>query len=204
MRVQIARFAPAEASQDDLARHHEVAVAVQAVNYPERPLQSLEYYTTQLRSPVSLLGPRRFWVARQDGRLVGPAAVALSEPENRDVAITRVQVLPETRRLGIGSALLRTTLPDCLADGRHTVVAYGIKVGSDGERWALALGFKKVQEFALQTLSPSDVDPGLWQAPAPVGFNTHMIRVNHQIGYRIVHVLADLETDTEGLQSRLR
>jgi len=80
-----------------------------------------------------------------------------------------VRVQPELRRQGIGTTLLRAVLPEARVHGRDTMTGQ-MRADGDGERWALSLGFRRVQQFALQSLTVADVDPGLWETPAPPGF----------------------------------
>ena len=141
-----------------------------AADYPDRPFQPYATFAEQLRMPVSMLGSQRFWAARAQGRIVGTATAAFPERENRQLTITKVRVPPDLRRKGIGTALLRATLADMRSERRGTVTGQGLKVGGDGEKWASALGFRKVQDFVLQTLVVADIDSDLWEVPAPEGF----------------------------------
>jgi hypothetical protein len=53
------------------------------------------------------------------------------------------------------------------AQGRGTVTCQAVRAGGDGEKWAVGLGFSKVEELALPVLVVADVDPGRWEAMSP-------------------------------------
>ncbi|MFF4651792.1 GNAT family N-acetyltransferase [Streptomyces sp. NPDC001380] len=170
MSLEIAPFAPVAADAQLIAECYQVSSAAFRTAFPDRPFSSYEAFSDRLLSPSCLMGPQRFWAARSDGHVVGIATVTLPEHENRDFALVDVRVDPVQHRQGIGRALLRGVLPLCRAEQRTALAAQGVMAGSAGERWALALGFVKVQEFVLQSLTVPDVDPRLWQVAAPAGF----------------------------------
>jgi GNAT superfamily N-acetyltransferase len=170
MDMDIVSFAPAIATEGEIAECYEVSTAAFSEDFPARPVPAYTSFAEQLRAPTSLLGIQRFWVARAHGRIVGLATLTLPEHENLRLTITNVRVAPGSRRQGIGTALLRATLPDARDAGRVVVTGQGLKTGADGEKWARALGFRTVQEFALQSLTVADVDPGLWHVAVPAGF----------------------------------
>jgi len=170
MYADVTPFVPAHATEREIAECYEASTSAYRADFPYRPVPSYAFFAEQLRMPTSLLGPQRFWVARAEGRIVGIATLTLPDRENLQLTITNVRVGPANRRHGIGTALLRATLGDARAAGRSLVTGQGLKVGGDGERWASSLGFGKVQEFVLQSLTVPEVDPELWRVPAPAGF----------------------------------
>ncbi|MGK4585759.1 GNAT family N-acetyltransferase [Kitasatospora sp. HPMI-4] len=169
MHIDIAPFVPALATEHEIAECYEASTAVFR-EFSDWPAPSYASFVEELRMPTSLLGSQRYWVARTGGRIVGMATLTLPEHENVELTITSVRVVPESRRQGIGTALLRATLPDSRAAGRVVVTGQGLKVGGEGEKWASALGFARVQEFVLQDLAVPDVDPRLWRVAAPDGY----------------------------------
>jgi mycothiol synthase len=176
MQPEIAEVHPVKAADDELRQCYEAIWATYAADYPSRPVPPYASWEQQIRMPTSMLGPQRLWAARVRRRVVAAATVAFPEQENRHLATMTVQVPVPLRRRGIGTALLHATLPATRAEGRSTVIG-GPKTGGDGERWALGLGFEKVEERVLQNLVISDVDPGRWDVPAPAGF-----RIQHWTG----------------------
>ncbi len=145
-------------------------MATFAADCPGKPYSPYESFAEQWRMPTSMLGQQRFWVARAQAKIVAVTTVSLPDQENCDLTIAYVSVPPQYRRRGIGTAMLRATLAEARTERRELIVGQGIRVGGDGEKWAAALGFEKVQEFVLQTLIVNDVDPARWEVPGPRGF----------------------------------
>jgi GNAT superfamily N-acetyltransferase len=174
MDIEITPFDPVQASAGDLADHYAITNAVNAVDFPDRPAYTFDFYAAFLRTQMTVWGPRLLWVARHGGRIVGTASVDLPEPESPDSAIVQVRVPPELARRGIGTALLLETLATCRAEGRVQVVASNVKAGGSGEAWTRSLGFTGVAEWARQTLYVPNADRALWQGRAADGF--HVIR----------------------------
>jgi len=168
--VEITPLGLAGASESELGECYQVLKATFATEYSEWRCPPYAWFAEQLRRPPLWLGPHQVWAARLDGRIVATATASFPERENRHLVITNVRVLSQLRRQGIGTALLRATLPETRARGRGTVTCQGMRAGGDGEKWAARLGFSTVEEHALQVLVVADVDPGRWEVPAPPGF----------------------------------
>lgn len=168
--AEVSPFRPVAAPEDELSECYRVLKATYAVDYPTWPSPPYESFAEQMRMTTSLLGPRQFWVARVHGRIAATATATFPDRENRHLAIADVRVPPQLRRQGIGTALLRAILADIRAEGRVTLTGHGLRVDGDGEKWALGLGFRKVQELVMQALIVADVDPGLWDTSVPQGF----------------------------------
>lgn len=162
-------FNPVVASDSEIAECHAVSSTAFTSDFPTRPFPAVDVFAKQLRAP-SPAGPRRFWVARSAGRIVGTAIVVYPEQENLRLAITTVRVLPAARRQGVGTALLDATFAAARDEGRDIIAGQGLKVGGDGEKWATGLGFTLVQEFVGQTLVVTEEVAGLWEVEAPRGF----------------------------------
>lgn len=64
------------------------------------------------------------WLAEADGKAVGAAALALSLRDNPNTAMIDVAVLPEVRRRGIGTAMLRRAEKHAEAVGRSSLIAF--------------------------------------------------------------------------------
>jgi mycothiol synthase len=146
--IQTTPFAPDTATDDDLVGYHAVLADAWAVDAPNDPPQPYAATVAGLRKPSPLEGPRTFWTARVDGRVVGTASVGLPDHENADVAWLRIVIHPDTRRGGVGVALARAVLPHLVASGRRTVneqLGYStlrtvLLVETSPERLAGALG----------------------------------------------------------------
>jgi mycothiol synthase len=173
---EISELNPGEATDDELRQCHEVLRVTHIADYPYRPAPPYESWLQNLRAPASIVGLRRLWVARADGGIAATASADFPEGANSQLASVTVRVPSPLRQQGIGTALLRATLPGIRAEGRGTV--HGItKSGGEGQKWALGLGFAKVHENIMQNLIVADIDPARWDLPAPPGF-----RAEHWIG----------------------
>lgn len=170
MTPEISAFDPWSASDADLAGYYDLNCAVMALDHPEQSKPTLQENIKLLRQPAGTMGPMNRWVGREDGRIVGAVSVTRPEHENLHVAIVRVAVVPERRRRGIGTALLRAVLPELSADGRTVVMGSGVKADASGELWAKELGFVRTLAYVRQRLRLAEADPALWQRPVAEGF----------------------------------
>ena len=172
MRISVEPFVPAQADEQDLRGYYDVTTAVFLEAGPDTPQPAFETVADVLRTPDGPSARRMFWVARYgDRNIVGLVIAHLPLAENTEAVIASVRVLSASRRQGIGSALLRTMLNDtALATGRSRLVGSDVAGGSDGDRWAAGLGFKRTQERVLQVLPVTEVDSARWDVPSPRGF----------------------------------
>lgn len=170
MGLEIRPFDPAGATQTDIAEYRDLSEAVFAVDRPDEPPPTLAEIAVLLPVVMTNLGPKRIWMARRDGQLVGLVLTFTPDAENSHMAITEVRVPPVHRRQGIGTALLREVLPYLGAEGRRLVNGVGALARGSGEKWATSLGFVVTHEWVKQTLAVPDVDPTLWDVPVPPGF----------------------------------
>ncbi|WP_037607410.1 GNAT family N-acetyltransferase [Streptacidiphilus rugosus] len=170
MSFEIELFSPLEASNGDLRECYQVIVSVVAEEFPEQPIPTFDAYVGQMRTGTSLLGERSYWVAREQGEILGVATLELPAFENSDVAVVTVRVRPTARRRGIGRALLRTAIAQARTESRGLLNVQSVKVDGEGERWATKLGFETVQSYVLQRLEIAAVEPRLWQVSVPDGF----------------------------------
>ena len=171
MRLTIEEFDPNTAPESDLRGYYEVTKAVFAHDGSVLTVPSFESVVTQLRLPTWALRRRRFWLARRDGLVIGLSLVNLPEAENTGQAEVEIRMLPRARRQGVGTALLRAILPALADEGRHFMSGH-VTVGGDGEKWAAALGFAKVNQIIDQELIIAEADARRWDVPAPAGYRT--------------------------------
>ncbi|MET3805573.1 GNAT superfamily N-acetyltransferase [Nakamurella sp. UYEF19] len=114
-------------------------------------VEAHSYGTDELSySPAEIL-PRwldphkKHWmfVAWLDGRIVGRGCIdaLLDEP---DTCWLDLRVLPEYRRLGIGTALAQRVEDAAREDGRTKLIVYAVSAGSSGEKLPSPTGFGSV------------------------------------------------------------
>ena len=93
------------AGGDDVDRIAEM----EKVCFPEEP-----WSREMVAAEFSGLNPTRYFAAEEDGVIVAYAGIWVIPPEGY---ITNVAVLPECRRRGIASLVLRQMIDECLAEG---------------------------------------------------------------------------------------
>jgi GNAT superfamily N-acetyltransferase len=87
--------------------------------------------------------PKRLFAARVDGRIVA-RAIYETTTEDADVVWLGVQVLPEFRRLGIGTELSGLLETMAAEDNRHKIIVYTVSKEAPGERVEAPTGFGSV------------------------------------------------------------
>jgi GNAT superfamily N-acetyltransferase len=85
--------------------------------------------------------PKRLFVARVDGAVVARGVYETQADEASDYAWLQVQVHPEWRRQGIGTALADTLERLAEQEGRTTQVVYAVSPDGPGERIPAPTGF---------------------------------------------------------------
>ncbi|MBW4721340.1 GNAT family N-acetyltransferase [Saccharothrix obliqua] len=168
--VEVGRFDPAHATEEDLRGYHEVMVARQEADRPDEPRLSYENVVGRLKNPFVGFGPVAHWVARSRGEVVGLAIVYFLEEESGHIGLTEVVVHPRVRRRGVGTAILKAVVPELRARGRSLVETWEITKGGEGERWAESLGFRTVHTVVLQALMIPEVDRNRWRVDVPAGY----------------------------------
>lgn len=154
-----------------LRQWYELFAANRGEAFPGFPMTTFESFAAQRRGSVHLdQGPRRAWAAWDGDRLLGVATAVYLEGELHDWVVPAVDVDPEHRRRGIGTALLRAVVDDVRAEGRGTLVQEQVPIGSASEAWAHAAGFTEVLRNCWQMLHVPETDPALWDVPVPPGF----------------------------------
>jgi GNAT superfamily N-acetyltransferase len=88
--------------------------------------------------------PKRVFVARIDGRIVGRSVHELQSGSDVRSAWLHAEVLPDYRRRGIGKALYRRVLEIALADKRSVLQGFAHHTDAPGERIPSPTGFGSV------------------------------------------------------------
>ncbi|GGM83363.1 hypothetical protein GCM10011609_19130 [Lentzea pudingi] len=155
----------ASASEVDRRALYEVAAAWTVEDSPGKEPPPYEAFVAmwELHDDIGF-EPPRFVVARRAGKIIGYGEVRISETEaNAHLATANVVVLPDHRRRGTGTALLRAMLP--LTNGRTVVEAWSVFKDTPGERFATAQGFRVVTTMTRQRLTIGD-PPEIGDLPA--------------------------------------
>lgn len=168
--LEVESFDPEHATEGDLLGYYEVMLARQETDRPDEPRLTYQDVLGRLKNPFVGFGPVVYWVARLHGEVVGLAIVYLLEEESSHIGLTEVIVHPRVRRQGIGTAMLRTVLPELRIHDRRLVETWQITKGSDGERFADALGFHTVHTVLTQALVIPETDSALWHDDVPAGY----------------------------------
>jgi GNAT superfamily N-acetyltransferase len=193
--VTISDLDPRSASDEDLRAYHELRVAAVAADDRQVPPLTYEGSVRRLTTPLTVYGPVRFLAAREDGRLVGLGLLGLPEEENTGIGFVEVEVHPEHRRRGIGTALLRELVGRIVRAGRGTVFSGG--VGDPGAGWpfASAYGFKEVQRIVMQSLDIPSADRSAWNLPVAPGY-----RLTGWVGHAPEDLVASFAVARQAIQ----
>jgi len=157
---------------DAQIRHwHSVLLAVHADDPAGDPVPEPEQTAARLLGAEQ--GSRqRLWAALEDGEMTAVAALRLPGAPGADrPAEIDIQVRPDRRRHGLGSALLTHAAAGLRADGRSSVIAQ-VSAGTPAVPFLESHGFECVLTLKGLLLHLSDVPPGRVKeliAAGPVG-----------------------------------
>ncbi|ANZ38274.1 hypothetical protein BBK82_21610 [Lentzea guizhouensis] len=179
---------------DDLDGYVALRVATQPVDDPTAPVPDRERIARGLRNPRVEHGEVIHRIAVRNGVVVAAASVALLPAENSRIAAGEVEVHPDHRRQGIGTEVLEALLTELRGRGRETFENLWVTRGSAGERWAVARGFTVGAHRLWQKLTIADVDPAVWDVPAPDGY-----RVQQWINATPEHLLASVAATRQSI-----
>jgi GNAT superfamily N-acetyltransferase len=156
--VQITRFTPDDA--DAVRAYVEVANAASAVDAPWMQPRTVDGTTGALRHGWDG-EPSVPFLAEQGGRPVATGSYRISERDNRHVAGLAVDVHPDHRRRGHGSAMLQA-LTQAVADlGRTTLLTQCWDDDRGGAEFARHHGFTRASVAVNRGQHLPDVDPAL-------------------------------------------
>lgn len=158
MTITIDPVDPQSASHEDLDGYFELTVATSTIDRPDALLPSRGALVQQLRTPDPNTGEQRFWLAREDGRVVGSALLYLLPDPNSHLALVKLLTEPDQRRRGIGTQMLRQLLPELSAADRHAALGLSLTADGAGDSWARGLGFRETQRLVMQSFPLHDGD----------------------------------------------
>ncbi len=127
---------------------HDAPAGVEMIPY--------EGWVTGRQLPQLGFGPPRTLVWRDEGQVIGAVNVRQSaQAENAHIVLYGMGVHPGHRRRGIGKALLRAALS--LMDGKTVIETRAVYLGSGGEHFATALGFRTAITWTVQRLTITEL-----------------------------------------------
>lgn len=146
----------ADAPDGDAAALHRLLAEAAAADRPDDPPPTAEEVTGRLRMRWVDRRVLR-WVVRDGDRLAGHVVLMLPLQDNPQLGIFTVTVHPDSRRRGIGTALLRAVVRAAAADGRRSLVGEAYE-GTPGEDFCRAYGLRPVSTERVSLLRLADVD----------------------------------------------
>lgn len=170
MPITISDFDPRSAPEEDLRACHDVGVASDEADGRPGPPPTYEASVRRLNMPLTVYGPCRHLAVRDGTRLIGLGLVGLPTAENTGIGFVEVEVHPQWRRQGVGTAFLRELVARIRSDGRSTVFCGGVLDPGAGWPFASALGFKEVQRIVLQSLDIPTANRSAWDLPVASGY----------------------------------
>jgi GNAT superfamily N-acetyltransferase len=108
---------------------------------------------------------RGYWAAEDDGKLVGWATAAIEYQSVERPGFLQVSVAPESRRTGLGTALLGRCEAHLAGLGVATVLAFTTPEEAS-QRLAIAHGFRHTNTTRISGVDPRTIEPR--SAPAGV------------------------------------
>jgi len=158
---QIEEIDLADPSRPEL---EEAARLLQEQNHervPEDPLTSLDSLVQRITATTPGQWRAIFGARDASGKLVGSSFVGWNknEPENAHARWTEVNVLPDHRRKGVGTALMRAAVEACIGQG-DDLVFFGQTNDRQpsGEAFAKAVAATAGLEMKMNQLAIADVD----------------------------------------------
>jgi GNAT superfamily N-acetyltransferase len=157
--VEISVVDPAD--EATLRAFWEVEQSAQRHDREHALLRSWDQLATSLRDPHPY-HRRDLWVARDGAEVVGCAEIGAPLQDNTQIGFLEINVLPDRRRRGVGTALHDVAAQFCREDGR-TSICGEVYVAADGStspasEFAERLGFEVVhrEDHLLLTLPVPD------------------------------------------------
>ena len=181
--LEITAFDPATATEDDFVALNTIERRMTEELRPEYPQPTIEETIADRQHPPA--GTRVLeWHARRPGssQIVATAGLHMRQPDNQHAASFWISVLPEARRLGIATRLLRVLAEACRRDSRRVLIGWGSSTSAAGEAFMQRLGAEVGQQVSHSQLLLADVDRGLMRSwiDAAAGLQDEFELVLHQ------------------------
>jgi GNAT superfamily N-acetyltransferase/RimJ/RimL family protein N-acetyltransferase len=190
-------IAPLADSQLDDA--YRISRAAWEIDVPDIPFASRTVFGKRVRHSWPGTGHERY-LALLDGVPAGYLGMRLPLDDNRHMAHLEVLTAPESRRRGVGRALIEQAVTRCRALGRTHLVAQTTDQRPDGDAFAGALGAKPGLADTRSRLDLPPADQGRLDALLAEAWT-------HAADYRLVQWTrvppTELLDDVAYLESRL-
>jgi GNAT superfamily N-acetyltransferase len=182
-----------EIAQDDepaQRAYWSVSAAARSFDTPLLPVEPFEELVAEPSGERS--ARRQRWLATDGGRPVGIALLVLPDLDNTDAAYLTLEVHPESRRRGVGHALLSTAVQRLNAEGRTHVIGHGAEPldgsGSPCVAFATAAGAERALDEICRSLELDDLgDDRLGELEEQAGA--------HAAGYELVQWVGPCSDD---------
>lgn len=158
------------ADREVLRGYHSLMSTARAFEAPEDPPYDYETAVSRILSPPPDERDSFHWLAYRDSGIVGFSRATLGVRENSRLAKIEVWIHPDTRRQGIGTALVRAMLPILKEGGYTTIMGLPVKLDSAGEAWTRVLGFHVTYKVAIQALQVTPAVRALWDVAIAPGY----------------------------------
>ena len=163
--VLITRLDPGGATQAELEEYFQLQLAASLHDRPADPAPTRASVIGRLTRPALPQQRLAYFAARNGGgELLGVGFLVLLGEHKTDLAALNITVRPDSRRHGVGTALLRAIAS--AASDRRSLLIEGLAEGSAGQAWAAALGFAVVQRTVRLGLDLTTADASRWDVPA--------------------------------------
>ena len=101
---------------------------------------------------------RRYWAAEEGGQLVGWATAAIEDQSAERPGFLQASVAPQSRKAGLGTALLERCEAHLAALGVETVLSFTTPE-EESQRLARARGFRHTNTTRISAVDPRTVQP---------------------------------------------
>jgi GNAT superfamily N-acetyltransferase len=179
--VRVEEIDAREAPEELLRELHACDVDASAESRPGEPPIPFDQYVGYIRHPGD--GIRHYWLAREPTGIVGFASLAVHGPA---LAYVELKVRPESRRRGIGTALLEQVVPTARADGAQSLL--GHHMNEAGAAFARRAGARDDQRDVRARLDLPTADLPVPVVPAGVELRSWVGRTPE--GLLATHVAA--------------
>jgi len=153
-----------ELSDADVAAVNLFANVLNSEIQPDDPPIPVERTASDMRFMPGTVTIRKFGARLPDGTIVAMSSASYRELDaNKHLVGVGVEVHPDHRRLGLGTAMLRTVVDVAEAHGRTLLSATTTDRVRAGEAFAHRIDAKLVQATHVNRLVLADVDRGLVQ-----------------------------------------